>query len=160
MRAAHASQANVLIHTDAYDCVCLQPLGELLEKFQALKHPIVFSFEGHHQPEYWLALNSGLVVAHREAFLDVFALDGLEECFPDHFNDQNQIQMLYSWHPEWFSLDTDSRLFYTQTPRVPPLVQRGGSLVNPLTGTKPSFVHGPHNSDLSNVDEWIASLKS
>jgi|SRR5437016_2713392 len=96
-------------------------------------------------------------MARRDYALDIMTDALLADFFPDHFNDQFQIQALYSWHPDWFKLDKESRLFYTQNPLAADLVARNARLVNPLTGIAPSFVHAPNNSDLTNVETWLAA---
>src|SRR6266704_18597 len=69
IRAAKLSSADTIIHCDGYDSVCLEPLAAILRKFESLRHPVVFSFEPQAQPEFWLALNSGLLIADRRTLL-------------------------------------------------------------------------------------------
>jgi hypothetical protein len=155
IRAARASTADTVIHCDGYDSVCLDSLPNLLAKFASLSHPVVFSFEPQAQPEPWLVLNSGLMMADRNALLAVFNEGTLEALFPDHFNDLYQIQSLYSWKPDAFKVDTQGVLFHTLGPRSPELVVQNGRLANPDTGKSPSFAHGPGNWDLSKVEQWV-----
>src|SRR3989442_409587 len=63
--AAKASSADAVIHCDAYDSLCLDSVSNLLAKFQAMAKSIVFSYEPQAQPEPWLALNAGLMMAER-----------------------------------------------------------------------------------------------
>ncbi len=158
IRAVRASEAEIVVHCDAYDTVCLEVLDNLIAKFATLDHPIVFSYESQPHPEFWLGLQPGLMIAQRQALLTVFHDKLLEELFPDHFNDQYQIQSLYSWHPDAFALDRQGLLFHTLGPHAPDLVVNDNHLVNPITGLSPSFVHAPHNQDLSRIEQWINSL--
>ena len=131
---------------------------DLSTKFASLAHPIVFSYEPQSQPEPWLALNPGLMMADRNALLAVFDDGTLDGLFPDHFNDLYQIQSLYSWKPDAFKVDTQGVLFHTVGPRSPDLVIKNNLLENPNTGKSPSFVHGPNNWDLSKVEQWVNAL--
>lgn len=158
IRAARASTADLVVHCDAYDSLCLTPLSELQAKFASLSHPIVFSYEPQAQPEFWLGLNSGLMMAERAALLKVFHERCLEEFFPDHFNDQYQIQAMYSWQPEAFKLDRDGILFHTLGPRSTNLTVRNNRLFNAATGAAPSFVHAPSGWDLSDVEQALATV--
>jgi hypothetical protein len=158
VRAAKASTADIVIHCDAYDSMCLSSLSDLLAKFASLAHPVVFSYEPQSQPEPWLAINPGLMMADRNALLAVFDDGTLEGLFPDHFNDLYQIQSLYSWKPNAFKVDTQGVLFHTLGPRSPDLVVNNNRLENPNTGKSPSFVHGPNNWDLSKVEQWVDAL--
>ncbi len=156
VRAAKASTADIVIHCDAYDSICLDSLSNLLAKFASLAHPLVFSHEPQSQPEPWLALNPGLMMADRHTLLTVFDNGTLEALFPDHFNDLYQIQSLYSWKPDAFKVDTQGVLFHTLGPRSPELVVQSNRLVNPMTGNAPCFVHAPNRGDLSSVEQWLA----
>jgi hypothetical protein len=158
IRAAKKSTADVVMHCDAYDCLCLESLDSMLSKFATLAAPIVFSYEPQAQPEYWLGLNSGLVIAERESLLKVFHDRCLEEMFPDHFNDQFQIQAMYSWNPDVFLLDKQGVLFHTLGPRSAKLAVQNNRLTNPSTGKAPAFVHAPNGQDLSEVERMIAGL--
>jgi hypothetical protein len=155
IRAAKTSSASTVIHCDGYDSVCLESLTEMMAKFEALGHPIVFSYEPQSQPEFWLGLQAGLMMADRKALLDVFDDNTLEALFPDHFNDQYQIQSLYSWKPNAFKVDTQGVLFHTLGPRSTELVAKDNRLVNPITGFSPSFVHAPSKWDLSRIELWL-----
>jgi hypothetical protein len=157
--AARASAAATVLFADGYDTICLEPAPLVLEKFRALGHPIVFSFEHQARPEFYLALNSGLIIADRLALVGMFPNALLDELFPNHFNDQLQLQLLWSWHPDRFRLDTESRLFYSQCPLAPDLVLSDGRFVNPRTGLAPSFVHGPGRASLRNVCEGLPFLQ-
>jgi hypothetical protein len=156
IRAARASTADTVIHCDAYDSVCLDSLPNLVTKFASLSHPVVFSCEPQSQPEPWLALNPGLMMADRAELLKVFDEGTLEALFPDHFNDLYQIQSLYSWKPGALKVDTQGVLFHTISARSPELVTRNNRLENPNTGNSPSFVHAPNHGDLSKVEQWLA----
>jgi len=156
IRAVKTSSADTVVFCDGYDSVCLESLANLLTKFASLSHPIVFSYEPHNQPEPWLALNPGLMVANRQALLTEFNDETLEALLPDHFNDMYQIQSLYSWRPGAFKVDTQGVLFHTLGPRSTELVVQNNRLVNPTTGNAPSFVHAPNRGDLSNVEQWLA----
>jgi hypothetical protein len=158
IRAAKASLADVVIHCDGYDSICLEPLSSMLAKFATLSHPIVFSYEPQQQPEFWLGLQPGLMMAERKALLAVFDDPTLEELFPDRFNDMYQLQSLYSWNPAAFLLDKQSAVFHTLGPRSPDLVVENNRLVNPATGLAPSFVHAPGGWDLSTVGQWLAAV--
>jgi hypothetical protein len=138
--AVRDSTADVVVFADAYDSVCLEDPGLAVERFGALGHPIVFSFEAQKQPEPYLGLNAGLMIAERAAFLDVFTGKVLEELFPDHFNDQIQLQAMLSWVPNLFRLDTGSEIFFTSL---------NGRAFAP--SAKPVFVHGPYGGSL----EWL-----
>src|SRR5205085_1106589 len=105
------SSAETVMHCDGYDSVCLQPFSALLEKFAAMSQPIVFAYELQSQPEYWLALQTGLMIANRDALLSVFDDATLEALFPDHFNDLYQIQSMYSWNRAAFALDLEGTMF-------------------------------------------------
>ena len=156
IRAAKTSTADIVIHCDAYDSLCLSSLADLTAKFASLSHPIVFSHEPQSQPEPWLALNPGLMMANRQALLAEFNDETLEALFPDHFNDLYQIQSLYGWKPNAFKVDTQGVLFHTLGPRSTALVVQNNRLVNPATGQSPAFVHGPNRWDLSSVEQWLA----
>ena len=158
VRATKASTADVAIHCDAYDSVCLGPLADLVTKFTSLAHPLVFSYEPQAQPEFWLALNSGLLMADRTTLLNVFTDQTLDEFFPDHFNDQYQLQSMYSWNPAAFKLDQQGVLFHTLGPLSVDLVAKDKRLVNPVTGLAHSFVHAPNTWNMAIVDQWLASL--
>lgn len=158
MAALKTVNTDVVLHSDAFDAVCLEGLPSITEKFTALNHPWVFSFEAWPQPEPYLHLNCGMWMANRDYALSTITDKWLEEFFPDHFHDQYQVQAIYSWHPDWFKLDTESRIFYTQNPYAPNLVVQNNRLVNPTTGMTPSFVHAPNHGDLSNVEEWLATV--
>jgi hypothetical protein len=138
--AVRNSLADVVLFADAFDTVCLESPSLALERFAALQHPIVFSFEPQPPPERYLGLNAGLMIAERAAFLDVFTDRVLEELFPDHFNDQIQLQALLSWQPDLFRLDTSSQIFFTSL--------RGESY---RIGTAPVFVHAPYGGSL----DWL-----
>lgn len=155
IRAVKASSVNTVVFCDGYDSLCLDSVATMQTKFASLGHPIVFSYEPQTQPEPWLALNPGLMMADRNALLAVFDDGTLEALFPDHFNDMYQIQSLYSWKPDAFKVDTQGVLFHTVGPRSPELVTRNNRLENPNTGKSPSFVHGPNNWDLSKVEQWV-----
>jgi len=155
IRACKTSAADTVVFCDGYDSLCLDSLTTMQTKFASLAHPIVFSYEPQAQPEPWLALNPGLMMADRNALLSVFDDGTLEALFPDHFNDMFQIQSLYSWKPDAFKVDTQGVLFHTVGPRSPELVIRNNRLENPDTGKSPSFVHGPNNGDLSKVEQWV-----
>lgn len=157
IRAVKASTADTVLHCDGYDSVCLSASPEVLTKFASLSHPIVFSYEPQGQPEPWLALQPGLMMANRVELLKVFNDETLEGLFPDHFNDQYQIQSLYSWKPDAFKLDVQGVLFHTVGPRSPELVTRNNRLVNPDTGQSPAFVHAPNRGDLSRVEQWLGT---
>lgn len=156
--AAKASTADVVIHCDGYDSMCLSPLSDLQTKFASLTHPIVFSYEQQSQPEPWLGLNPGLMMAERKELLAVFDDATLEALFPDHFNDMYQIQSLYSWKSDAFKVDTQGVLFHTIGPRSPELVVKNNRLENSNTGKSPVFVHAPQNGDLSKVEQWVATV--
>lgn len=160
IRAVKASRADTVIHCDGYDTVCLGPLTDLLTKFASLGHPIVFSSELQEHSEFGPALQPGLMIAEREALARVFDDQLLHDFFPDHFNDQCQLQAIHSWHPGWFKLDTESHLFYTLNRYSLNLLERDGRLLNPHTGIAPSFVHAPNNWDLANVEQWLAKANS
>lgn len=149
VRAARQSASPVILFADAYDTICLAPPLLALEKFAAFNHPIVFSFEPQQQPEPYLALNAGLMIARREAFLDLFTDKVLEDLFPDHFNDQLQLQAMLSWQPDLFRLDTNSDLFFTSLSGAPV-----------PTGRTPTLIHAPyngpfHNSVTTEVTRWL-----
>lgn len=158
IRAAKASPADVVIHCDGYDSMCLEPLNGLLTKFVTLSHPIVFSYEPQDQPEFWLGLQPGLMIADRKELLAAFDDPTLEALFPDHFNDMYQLQSLYSWKPAAFLLDKQSAVFHTLGPRSEDLVVQNDRLVNPATGLAPSFVHAPAGWDLSKIEERLAAV--
>ena len=158
IQGVKASRARIVIHCDAYDTVCLEPLGCLLEKFAGSSHAILFSYEDKEQPQFWLGLQPGLMMANREALLAAFTDQILNEFFPDHFSDQQQIQTLYSWKPDSFILDKEGAIFYTLGRRSPELVVNRQRLVHPVTGLSPSFVHGPHRWDMSKIEQWIANI--
>lgn len=157
-RAAKASTADIVMHCDGYDSICLSSVANLVTKFSSIGHPMVFSYEPQVQPEPWLALNPGLMIAERTAFAAVFDEGTLEALFPDHFNDLYQIQSLFAWKPQAFKVDTEGVLFHTLGPRAPELVAKNSRLENPNTGRAPSFVHGPNNWDLSKMEQWISAL--
>ncbi len=157
VRATKASSADTVAFCDGYDTICLDSLQSMSAKFASLAHPIVFSYESQSQPEPWLALNSGLVMADRKALLEEFNDDTLESLFPDHFNDMYQIQSLFSWKPNTFKVDTQGVLFHTVSPRSPELAVKNNLLENPTTGKSPAFVHAPQNGDLSKVEQWLAT---
>jgi hypothetical protein len=138
--AVREATADVVVFADAYDSVCLEDPALALERFAALGHPIVFSFEAQKQPEPYLGLNAGLMIAERAGFLDVFTDKLLEELFPDHFNDQIQLQTMLSWVPDLFRLDIHSEIFFTSL---------NGRAFAP--SAKPVFVHGPYGGSL----EWL-----
>jgi hypothetical protein len=140
--AVRNSLAEVVLFADAFDTVCLESPLVALERFAAFHHPIVFSFEPQSQPEPYLALNAGLMIAERAAFLDVFTDRVLEELFPDHFNDQIQLQALLSWQPDLFRLDAGSQIFFTSL----------GGEPSPA-GATPVFVHAPYGGSL----DWLNS---
>ena len=98
------------------------------------------------------------MIANRNALLDTFTDDTLEQFFPDHFNDLFQIQSMYAWNPSAFTVDTQGVLFHTLGPRSPELTAQSNKLVNPITGKAPSFVHAPNKWDLSRVEQWLAQL--
>jgi len=139
VRAVRDSVATVILFADAYDTLCLESPSLALEKFAAFNHPIVFSFEPQSQPEPYLALNAGLMIANREAFLEVFTDRVLEALFPDHFNDQLQLQAMLSWQPDLLRLDRNSEIFFTSL---------SGTPIPP--GRTPTFIHAPYNGSLPN----------
>ncbi len=157
VRGAKASSADTVAFCDGYDTICVDSLQDMTAKFASLAHPIVFSYEPHGQPEPWLSLNPGLMMADRNALLEEFNDELLEELIPDHFNDMYQIQSLYSWKPDTFKVDRDGVLFHTIGPRSPELVVKNNRLENLDTGKSPAFVHGPGNWDLSKVEQWLAA---
>jgi hypothetical protein len=140
VQAVRDSTADVVMFADAYDSVCLEDAAVALERFRAFGHPILFSFEPQKQPEPYLALNAGLMIADRAGFLDVFTDTLLAELFPDHFNDQIQLQALLSWRPDLFRLDVRSEILFTSI--------RGGAFT---PAAKPVFVHGPYGGSL----DWL-----
>jgi hypothetical protein len=137
--AVRASTADLILFADAYDTLCLANPLLALPTFQSFGHPIVFSFEPQRQPEPYLALNAGLMMANRSAFLDVFTDAVLEQLFPDHFNDQLQLQAMLSWQPDLFRLDVNSHLFFTSLSGAPIPPSR-----------TPIFVHAPYGGPLPN----------
>jgi len=46
-------------------------------------------------------------------FLDTINDAWMDEFFPDHFNDEFQLQVMLARSPALFALDTDSTLFYS-----------------------------------------------
>ena len=157
IRALNDSASDTVVHCDAYDTMCLEPLDSLLAKFATFSHPIVFGYEAQDQPEFWLGLNPGLMMADRKALLDVFDDKTLEELFPNHFNDMYQLQSLYSWYPSTFTLDRQGTMFHTLSPRSPELVVQDNKLINPATGLAPSFIHAPYGRDLAKVEQFITA---
>lgn len=157
VHAARRSVADTVMYFDGYDSVCMGPEAELPDKITELRHPIVFGNAPHVQPEWWLSLDAGLVVANREALVTVFHEKLLEEMFQDHVNDQEQLQSLFCWDRSVFALDLMGLVFHTICPRSPELVPRNNRLVNPETGRAPTFVHAPRNGDLSKVEQWLAA---
>ena len=157
MAAMKTLNTDLVLHADAFDAICLEDLPAIIDKFAAFNHPWVFSFEQWPQPEEYLHLNCGMWMANRDYALSTITDKWLDEFFPDHFQDQYQMQAIYSWHPDWFKLDKESRLFYTQNPYAPKVVEQNGKVVNPDSGIAPSFVHAPNNGDLSNVEAWLAA---
>jgi hypothetical protein len=138
--AARESVAEVVLFADAFDSVAIEDPTVAVGRFSALGHPIVFSFEPQRQPEPYLALNAGLMIADRGALLELFTDRVLDELFPDHFNDQLQLQAMLSWQPDLFRVDVESQIFYTSI---------SGAPFSP--GPKPVFVHGPYGSSL----DWL-----
>jgi hypothetical protein len=144
--AVRASSSTTILFADSYDTLCLASPLLALERFQLLGHPIVFSFEPQRQPEPYLALNAGLMIADRAAFLDVFTERLVEELFPDHFNDQLQLQALLSWQSDLFRLDVDSQIFFTSLAGAPVPPSR-----------TPIFVHAPYGDSLNQFKTYEAN---
>jgi hypothetical protein len=157
IRAARGSSADIVIHCDAYDCICLSSMPDILGKFASLAHPIVFSYEHQEQPEFWLGLNSGLVIANREALVTAFDDQDLNAAFPNHLTNQYPLQRIFLRNPHLFKLDRDGILFHTLGLGSPELTVQDNRLINAFTGHSPSFVHGPRRGDLSSVEQWLAS---
>jgi len=158
MSAARSNLADTVIFCDGYDSVCLDSLASMTTKFASLGHAIIFSHEPQDQPEFWLGLNCGLVMADRTALLGAFDERTLDEFIPNHFIDQNQVQSWYSWNSGAFKLDQQGVLFHTLGLRSVELVERGNKLINPVTGFAPSFVHAPHEWEMSRIEQWISAL--
>ena len=156
IRAARASQAEIVIHCDAYDSICLTTLDQMSSRFESLAHPIIFSCWPPFEPGLSRVLNPGLVMAKRDALVAVFNDELLDAFFPDHFNDETQIGSLDGWNPGLFKADEQGSLFHTAAPNSGELVEQNSKLVNPATGFSPSFVHAPNKWDLSKVEQWLA----
>jgi len=156
VRAIGESTADVIIHLDAYDTVCLEPLPVALEAFRLMGKPVLASFEPAPQPEYWLTLNPGMIIGYRDALLAVFTDTVLDALFPDHFNDMYQMQLLWANDQSLFAVDSGERIFFTQSALNPHRLERRGKLlVNPRTSSMPAFVHAPNGASLDNVEEWL-----
>jgi hypothetical protein len=138
VHAVRQSSSTTILFADAYDTLCLASPLLALERFQLFGHPIVFSFEPQRQPEPYLALNAGLMIADRTVFLNVFTDRLFEELFPDHFNDQLQLQALLSWQPALFHIDVDSQIFFTSLAGAPI-----------PAGRNPIWVHAPYGGSLN-----------
>lgn len=130
---------DVVACVDAYDSICLESPAVAFDRFQEIGKPILFSFEPDKRPEPWLSLNAGGWIAERSAVLDVFTDKLLDELFPDHFNDQDQLQAFMGSHPDLIALDLASKVFYTSNEH------------RQSPASHPVFVHGPNRADLS----WI-----
>jgi len=157
IRAARASSVDTVLFCDAYDSMCLDSLTSIANKFASLGHKILFSYESQSQPEYWLGLNCGLVMADRKTILGLFDERTIDDFMPNHFIDQDLIQSLYARSPDAFALDTEGRLFHTVGARSVELVEKDNQLVNPITGYAPSFVHAPYGRDLSKIEAWLSA---
>src|ERR1044072_3922573 len=72
IRAARESSADIVMHCDGYDVMCLDSLSSVESKFASLNHPIVFGYEPQVQPEFWLGLQTGIMIAERDALIEVF----------------------------------------------------------------------------------------
>ena len=155
IRAAKASSADTVIYCDGYDTICLDSLSSMATKFAGLAHPIIFSYEPRDQPEYWLGLCAGLVMANREAIVTVFDRIDLEEMMQDNFIDQEILQTMYARDSNVFTVDRQGVLFHTLGRLSPELAVSNNRLINPATGQAPSFVHAPYGWDLSKVEQWV-----
>ena len=144
LTVARDSRADLILFADAYDSICLAPASDVLAKFSALGHPIVFSHEPDPRPEVFLHLNSGLMIAERGALLDLFTDELLADFLPDHFNDQLQLQALMSWDPAPFSLDERASLFWTHS-----------AARHLPENFSACLVHGPHSADLSSFEDHL-----
>lgn len=152
-KAIEESQAEIIIHCDAFDVVCVEPIDTLIDRFSNMKDPILFSSERNAQPEPWLWVNPALMITRRDAFLDYFTDARLEACLPDHFNDMFVLQNLYA-QDKAFAIDFDNVCFFTQVPNKL-LSVRNAALIDPVSGNSPTFVHGPQKMDLSNVESVL-----
>src|ERR1051326_1369186 len=95
--AIKSLNTELILHCDAFDSVCLRNLPTAIENFAELNHAWVFSYEAWPQAEEYLHLNCGMWMANRDYALSIITDQWLEEFFPDHFNDQYQMQAIYSW---------------------------------------------------------------
>lgn len=152
--AARSSQADVVIHCDAYDSICLATLDEMLNRFASLAHPIVFSCWPSFGPGLSRVLNPGLMMAQRETLVSVFNDELFDTFFPDHFNDETQINSLHGWNPGQFKADEEEQLFHIAGPGSAALMESNGRLVN-ASGVSPCFVHGPNRWDISDTADWL-----
>src|SRR5437899_225302 len=123
VKAARTSQADLIVHADAYDSACLGPLDSLVNEYSQLNQPIIWSREKNPQPEYWLSLNPGLMIADRKALVSLFTDALLERFFPDHFNDMSQLQALWAMDRSLFDLDWNERCFFTQQSSNPKIAE-------------------------------------
>jgi len=132
IRTARNLAAEHVIHADGYDTECLEPVAVILAKFLAFGHPWVFSWNRDYlrRPEPYLNLCAGLWMARRDYLTETITDAWLDQFFPDHFNDEHQLQQMLSWRPSLFALDTQSILFFTSP------------VFNP-TGLACSFIHYP-----------------
>ncbi|MEM1182086.1 MAG: PqqD family peptide modification chaperone [Acidobacteriota bacterium] len=165
---------DLLLFSDGYDVLYVDPLGTILDRFRAFSAPLVMGGEDgcyHHLPEVegYLAgaapgapypfLNSGLglgtVSAVREMLESVIGcLDEVRERFQrashtrGFFNDQTLIGDYASRYPDRVEVDSRAELFWTMASEKFDVGRhaevRPGGLRNLNTGTRPSLVHVSH----------------
>lgn len=133
IRHLRSIDAEFVLHSDSYDAIALAPLAIAEEKFKALAHPWVFSWQIDplDRPEEYLHLCAGLWMGRRDYILDTISDAWINEFFPDHFNDEYQLQAMLSWSPGMFKLDAGNTLFSSTmdlTPEAGPAWQHSLSL--------------------------------
>ena len=123
IRHLRTINSEFVLHSDCFDAIALAPLEVAQEKFDALDHPWVFSWQPDllGRPESFLHLCAGLWMGRREYILDTLTDAWMDALFPDHFNDEFQLQLMLARLPGLFALDADSTLFYS-SPDLTPVV--------------------------------------
>jgi hypothetical protein len=123
IRYLRTLQSEFVLHSDCFDAIALAPLEVAQAKFDALGHPWVFSWQPDllGRPEPFLNLCAGLWMGRREYILDTITDAWMDEIFPDHFNDEFQLQLMLALSPGLFALDAGSTLFYS-SPDLNPVV--------------------------------------
>jgi len=164
--AAHSSH---VLFVDAYDVIFVENLNSIFSKYSEMNHPLILSTEKNCFPDIEKAhlypscdspyrfVNGGGWMGETQYILDVFQKMELEK-FPDNANDQTFWTDLFLSEPSSARLDTNCSIFQSLFEADDDLEYRVAEeskyVVNKLTHTRPSILHGNGGVNMTLISEW------